>query len=905
MANLSNINNKLLVGTNGEVRIGDTATVANVKLRVKQTAQQWTAQFINTDSSVAYGISIDTSASSYGVAGTLQCYTNSGGGFIVRNDSKVGIGTASPSTFLQVSGQGNRAGGNIQMGLSSEGANKWSYLTGTHYNSTTEPEGFALIGGYSSINGESIIENKVVIGGDIWETNPATSIHFWTHSSSTHAQGGSQRMVINSGGDVLIGNTVVNPASGFSNQKGIGYNSATGQAQIASTSDVATLVLGRNNSTDGSLLEFRKESTIIGNFGSNTTGGQVLLDLKANQNFRIVTNNSERMRINSSGNVSFLSQNVDVKGPSAGNTQIRIADSTGTIGSNSFDLINDGTAAYVWNRKQTDLNFATYGSLRMKIRASGTVGIGANGGYDSQMLSIDAGVLDGAIYATSSDANCFASFRDGNSNVNVEYGAVGNDHVLRKDAAQYFVVNNVGDVYNYQSVNKANTYYGYDAGNYDGTGGSNTAMGYEAGGALTTGTQNVCIGRNAGDKLTTGINNTSIGTNSGFSNVDGAQNTYIGAAAGYTSPGQNYNTFVGREAGYFNVANENTAVGRNAMHANTSGLRNVSLGFNSLSSNQTGNGNTALGYKALTSSTSNYNVGIGDRALAQLTTGASNIAIGTESGFLETTGSSQIFIGFRAGYNINNATTASGENVIIGHQAAINRTGGTENVFIGSLANYIGVGTGSNNVVVGRYAGAKMTSATRCTFLGHQAGAEVTTGPNNTFIGKGAGDSTTTGSNNTHVGQAAGDEASTGDYNICIGHGSGSGSSPFQLTTQSGRVVIGDNSITNAYTRVSWTVTSDKRDKTDFGDVPHGLDFVSKLKPISYKFRKDRDSEETQGSKRYGFLAQEVLQLEGENPVIIDNTDEDKLSYTESNLVPVLVKAIQELKAEIELLKSK
>ena len=94
MANLSNINNKLLVGTNGEVRIGDTATVADVKLRVKQTAQQWTAQFVNTDSSVAYGISIDTSASSYGVAGTLQCYTNSGGGFIVRNDSRVGIGTA-------------------------------------------------------------------------------------------------------------------------------------------------------------------------------------------------------------------------------------------------------------------------------------------------------------------------------------------------------------------------------------------------------------------------------------------------------------------------------------------------------------------------------------------------------------------------------------------------------------------------------------------------------------------------------------------------------------------------------------------------------------------------------------------------------------------------------------------
>ena len=74
---------------NGEVRIGDTATIADVKLRLKQTAQQWTAQFVNTDSSVAYGISIDTSASSYGAAGTLQCYTRAaGGGFVVRNDSR-------------------------------------------------------------------------------------------------------------------------------------------------------------------------------------------------------------------------------------------------------------------------------------------------------------------------------------------------------------------------------------------------------------------------------------------------------------------------------------------------------------------------------------------------------------------------------------------------------------------------------------------------------------------------------------------------------------------------------------------------------------------------------------------------------------------------------------------------
>ena len=173
------------------------------------------------------------------------------------------------------------------------------------------------------------------------------------------------------------------------------------------------------------------ESIVIANngyYGSKTTGGTELRLLGINNGNEVYMGSIDagannvyykvsRSRCNKYRQftkLNFCRKQCHVKGSSAGNTQIRITDSTGTTGTNSFDLINDGTAAYVWNRKQTDLNFATYGTLRMKIRASGTVGIGANGGFDSQMLSIDAGVLDGAIYATSTDANCFASFRDGN-----------------------------------------------------------------------------------------------------------------------------------------------------------------------------------------------------------------------------------------------------------------------------------------------------------------------------------------------------------------------------------------------------------------------------------------------------------------------------------------------------------
>ena len=50
------------------------------------------------------------------------------------------------------------------------------------------------------------------------------------------------------------------------------------------------------------------------------------------------------------------------------------------------------------------------------------------------------------------------------------------------------------------------------------------------------------------------------------------------------------------------------------------------------------------------------------------------------------------------------------------------------------------------------------------------------------------------------------------------------------------------------------------------------------------------------------FKAQDVLALEGDNPIIIDNENEDTLNITNSHLIPVLVKAIQELSAKNEAL---
>jgi hypothetical protein len=177
----------------------------------------------------------------------------------------------------------------------------------------------------------------------------------------------------------------------------------------------------------------------------------------------------------------------------------------------------------------------------------------------------------------------------------------------------------------------------------------------------------------------------------------------------------------------------------------------------------------------------------------------------------------------------------------------------------------------------------------------------------NTAVGSGALNSNTTGSANTANGYAALISNTTGSGNIAVGSitSTGAYSPAFDITTQDNRISMGSTAVTNAYIQVAWTVVSDARDKTEFADVPHGLDFVSKLKPVAYRFKESRDSDVATGPVRYGFKAQDVLALEGDKPVIVDADDAEKLRFNDTSLIPVLVKAIQELKAEIETLKAK
>lgn len=228
---------------------------------------------------------------------------------------------------------------------------------------------------------------------------------------------------------------------------------------------------------------------------------------------------------------------------------------------------------------------------------------------------------------------------------------------------------------------------------------------------------------------------------------------------------------------------------------------------------------------------------------------------------------------------------------------------------VGSLTSLIVSGSlqanlgGTTNVSIGVGAGASSGNGNN-TSVGAQAFA-TGTGGWNTAIGWQAMYLATTGQGNTALGRGCLGNLTTGSGNIAVGttNSAGGGAPTFNVTTENNRLVMGHTGITNAYVQVAWTVVSDARDKTDFAAVPHGLDFISNLKPVAYRFKENREDVEGHGPVRYGFKAQDILALEGETPVVIDTECLDKLKLNEQSLLTILVKAVQELSAQVNELK--
>lgn len=93
----------------------------------------------------------------------------------------------------------------------------------------------------------------------------------------------------------------------------------------------------------------------------------------------------------------------------------------------------------------------------------------------------------------------------------------------------------------------------------------------------------------------------------------------------------------------------------------------------------------------------------------------------------------------------------------------------------------------------------------------------------------------------------------------------------------------------------AWTPVSDARAKKNIETISYGLNDILQLNPVKYNM--NEEDENTQ--KHLGFIAQEVKQVIAE-AVTIPEDEERLLGLDKTTLIPVLVKAIQELSAKVD-----
>ena len=268
----------------------------------------------------AFDLSADSSGNAYLINrenGNMTFWTNATERLRIDSSGRVGIGTSSPSSLIHGSSSGNAA-----LTLQTSGS---SNSVSTNYQSTSR---------------------TYYTGVDIGGSNSAYTVYDGTASA--------ERMRIDSSGNVGIG--VTNPSSYASNAN--------------------NLVVGNTSSTNGITILTGTGNAGGINFADGTGGtdrGRLDYD-HGDDRMRFYTASSERMRIDSSGNVGIGTATINrplvVYGNSFSALSINTS-SSGTAAGDGVQLQLSGSNGYLWNYENGGIHFGTNGTERMRILSSG------------------------------------------------------------------------------------------------------------------------------------------------------------------------------------------------------------------------------------------------------------------------------------------------------------------------------------------------------------------------------------------------------------------------------------------------------------------------------------------------------------------------------------------------------
>lgn len=354
----------------------------------------------------------------------------------------------------------------------------------------------------------------------------------------------------------------------------------------------------------------------------------------------------------------------------------------------------------------------------------------------------------------------------------------------------------------------------------------------------------------------------------------------------------------------------NTAVGASALSTNSTGSASVAIGYQALATTSAGVGLTGVGYQALNANTGDYNTAIGWSALLTNSTGVRNTAVGVEPLKVNTTGSYNTAIGMDA---LVSNTTAS-NNTAVGYQAGYSNTTNASSSFFGHTAGYST--TGTRNTFLGQGSGYWVSSGAKNTILGpydgNQGGLDIRTASNYIVLSDGDGnprqviDSSgnvlvgTTGiSTGTFKGFQCGVSSNTSaNYLSQNPAGTSTRQWNFGMNSADQYVVYGFNGTTFntgayiAWGGTSWTAQSDERTKDIIEPITDAINKVSTLRTVIGKYKTDE-----QGIRRAFLIAQDVQKV---LPEAVDATNPEKLGVQYTDVIPLLVAAIKELKEQAD-----
>lgn len=307
------------------------------------------------------------------------------------------------------------------------------------------------------------------------------------------------------------------------------------------------------------------------------------------------------------------------------------------------------------------------------------------------------------------------------------------------------------------------------------------------------------------------------------------------------------NPMIGYLNGRYNSTNDGLGIGYGALRNITTASNSVAIGRQALYNVTAGTNNVAVGYSAMLATTIGaYNTAIGTTSLYSLTSGTHNTSVGASSSYFITTGTGNTAVGSSTFGYLRDGTY----NCAFGYQAAYNLVTGNGNIAIGGYRPLFNLVKGTYNTATGYGALTTLQEGAENTAVGVAAGQNLVNGSYNCFFGPYAGYGCL-GSSNIIIGSRAG-YSETGSNKLYISNSNTTTPLIYGEFDNNLLKIKGDvkpatddtydlggssNRWDDIYATNSTIQTSDLNKKDNITDIGLGLEFINKLRPVSFKWK--------------------------------------------------------------------